>query len=119
MLPLSYRKRYQAFLETLKQLQEHLQAENVDLVRLKLVFSRLYEQFQGEIMSLTGEPLTGETLSRWQSSQTEIHRMMRLLQNDMMFLQTSRSSHTSQHRLATVRDRVGKLIDFADAFTKE
>lgn len=118
MLPLSYRERYQGFLETLQQLQKQLET-NADPATLKATFSQLQAQFQGEIMSLTGEELTGETLSRWQSSQTEVHRMMRLLQNDMMFLQASRSSNTSQQRLATVRDRVGKLIDFADAFTKE
>ncbi|AFZ43793.1 hypothetical protein PCC7418_1610 [Halothece sp. PCC 7418] len=118
MLPLSYRERYQVFLETLKQLQEHLHTD-FNPKQLKAIFSQLQAQFQEEIMSLTGEELTGETRSRWQSSQTEVHRMMRLLQNDMMFLQTSRSSQTSQQRLTTVRDRVGKLIDFADAFTKE
>lgn len=118
MLPPAYRERYQAFLETLQQLQESL-TEDVDPQQLKPIFSQLQAQFQGEIMSLTGEALSGETLSSWQSSQTEVHRMMRLLQNDMMFLQTSRRLQTSQQRLTTVRDRVGKLIDFADALTKE
>jgi len=118
MLPLSYRNAYQRFLKTLYQLQRQLQ-EEANPVTLKSVFSELQQQFQEEIMSLTGEELTGETLSRWQSSQTEVHRMMRLLQNDMMFLQTSQSSQTSQQRLARVRDRVGKLIHFATAFTEE
>ncbi|MDR9404271.1 MAG: heterocyst frequency control protein PatD [Halothece sp. Uz-M2-17] len=118
MLPLSYRERYQHFLDTLKQLQEHLKAD-VNRKQLNVIFSQLQQEFEEEIMSLTGEELTGEILPRWQSSQTEVHRMMRLLQNDMMFLQTSRNSNTSQHRLTTVRDRVGKLIDFADALTKE
>lgn len=117
MLPLSYRERYQRFLETLKQLQETLDQDG-DQVTRKSLFSQLQQQFQGEIMSLNGEDLTGETFSRWQSSQTEVHRMMRLLENDMMFLQTSRNNDTSQKRLATVRDRVGKLIDFATAFTQ-
>lgn len=115
MLPLSYRERYQAFLETLNQLNSQL-TEEADPATLKSLFSQLQQQFQGEIMTLTGEDLTGDTFSRWQSSQTEIHRTMRLLQNDMMFLQTSRSAKTSQQRLATVRDRVGKLINFATVF---
>jgi cell fate (sporulation/competence/biofilm development) regulator YlbF (YheA/YmcA/DUF963 family) len=118
MLPQSYRDPYQRFLERLNQLQKHLE-EDANPVTLKSIFSELQQQFQEEIMSLTGEELTGETLSRWQSSQTEVHRMMRLLQNDMMFLQTSQSSQTSQQRLARVRDRVGKLIHFANAFTEE
>jgi len=114
MLPLSYRKRYQAFLETLNQLNSEL-TEEANPANLKPIFSQLQQQFQGEIMTLTGEDLTGENFSRWQSFQTEIHRTMRLLQNNMMFLQTSRSTKTSQQRLATVRDRVGKLINFATA----
>jgi len=118
MLPLSYRERYQAFLEMLQQLHKQLDIK-ADPASSKATFDQLQEQFQGDILSLTGEELTGETRSRWQSSQTEVHRLMRLLQNDMMFLQASRSSNTSQQRLATVRDRVGKLIDFANAFTKE
>jgi len=118
MLPLSYRNAYQRFLEKLNQLQRQLQ-EEANPVTLKSVFSELQQQFQEEVMSLTGEELTGETLSRWQSSQTEVHRLMRLLQNEMMFLQTSQSSETSQQRLARVRDRVGKLIHFATAFTEE
>ncbi len=112
MLPLTYRERYQAFLERLNPLERTL-TEEVDLATLKPIFSQLQQQFQGEIMTLTGEDLPKETLSRWQSSQTEIHRTMRLLQNDMMFLEMSRSSNTSQKRLATVRDRVGQLINFA------
>ncbi|NBD17925.1 MAG: heterocyst frequency control protein PatD [Cyanobacteria bacterium] len=118
MLPLSYRNAYQRFLEKLNQLQRQLQ-EEANPVTLKSVFSELQQQFQEEIMSLTGEELTGETLSRWQSSQTEVHRLMRLLQNEMMFLQTSQRSETSQQRLARVRDRVAKLIHFATAFTEE
>ena len=117
MLPLSYRERYQRFWETLKQLQENLD-QNTDQETRQSLFSQLQNQFQGEIMSLNGEELTGETLSRWRSSQTEVHRLMRLLQNDMMFLKMSRNNDTFQQRLATVRDRVGKLIDFATAFTQ-
>jgi len=119
MLPLAYREYYQAFLETLKQLQQHLNEPETDYTSLSSIFSQLQEEFQTDIMSLTGESLSGETLSRWQSSQTEIHRTMRLLQTDMMFLQTSRSTDTSQQRLATVRDRVGKLIAFATALTQD
>lgn len=118
MLPRSYREHYETFLENLKELQQNLTQE-ADPAVLKPLFSQLQQQFQEEIMSLTGESLTGETFSRWQSSQTEIHRTMRLLQTDMMFLQTSRSRNTSQQRLATVRDRVGKLIEFAAAFTEQ
>ncbi|PSO50748.1 MAG: hypothetical protein BRC33_02385 [Cyanobacteria bacterium SW_9_44_58] len=118
MLPLAYREYYQAFLETLKQFQQSLNETDTDFTVLSSIFSQLQEQFQQNIMSLTGEALSGETLSRWQSSQTEIHRTMRLLQTDMMFLKTSRSTDTSQHRLATVRDRVGKLIEFAATLTQ-
>lgn len=106
------------FLTTLKQLQDHLH-EEADFSAFTPLFSQLQEQFQKEILSLTGEDLTGETRSVWQSSQTEIHRTMRLLQNDLMFLQTSRSRNTSQQRLQTVRDRVEKLIHFATALIQE
>lgn len=118
MLPPSYRERYQGFLATLQHLQEHLQ-EETNPTTLTSIFSQLQQQFQEEILSLTGESLPSEVQSRWQSSQTEIHRTMRLLKNEMMFLQTAKSSQTVQQRLATVRDRVGKLIDFADALSQE
>ncbi|MFW6359988.1 MAG: heterocyst frequency control protein PatD [Chroococcales cyanobacterium] len=118
MLPLSYRQRYQTFLNPLKQLQETLNTDG-DSAELKAVFSQLQQQFQQEIMALTGEELTGELLSQWQSSQTEIHRTMRLLQTDLMFLQTSQNPETSQYRLATVRDRVERLIQFTTSLTKE
>lgn len=118
MLPISYRQRYQTFLDTLQQLQETLNTDS-DYAKLKAGFSQLQQQFQQEIMALTGEDLTGELFSQWQSSQTEIHRTMRLLQTDMMFLQTSRNPETSQQRLAKVRDRVEKLINFTASFTKE
>ena len=118
MLPLSYRQRYQTFSDTLQQLQKTLDTD-ADYAELKAVLSQLQQQFQQEIMALTGEELTGELFSQWQSSQTEIHRTMRLLQTDMMFLQTSRNPETSQQRLATVRDRAEKLINFTASFTKE
>lgn len=118
MLPLSYQQTYQTFFNLLKQLEEMLNAE-ADYEELKAGFSQLQQQFQQEIMALTGEDLTGEIFSQWQSSQTEIHRTMRLLQTDMMFLQTSRNPETSQQRLATVRDRVEKLIQFTTSFTEK
>ena len=118
MLPLSYQQTYQTFFNLLKQLEEMLNAE-ADYEELKAGFSKLQQQFQQEIMALTGEDLTGEIFSQWQSSQTEIHRTMRLLQTDMMFLQTSRNPETSQQRLATVRDRVEKLIQFTTSFTEK
>lgn len=118
MLPPSYRQRYQTFLETLKQLQETLNADG-DSTELKAVFSQLQQQFQQEIMGLTGEDLPGELLSPWQSSQTEIHRIMRLLQTDMMFLQTSRNSETSQQRVATLRDHVETVIQLTASLMEE
>jgi len=116
MLPPSYQQRYQSFLETLQQLQEQLN-QDLDASQLQLMGSQLQQQFQQDIMSLTGEELSGEQLSRWQSCQTEIHRLMRLLQTDFMFWQTSKNPNTSQKRLATIRDRVETLIQFATTLT--
>lgn len=117
MLPLSYRERYQTFLEILHQIQDQLHQQEVVPTQLQSLYSQLQQYFQQQLMPLTGDELSGELFSQWQSSQTEMHRHLRLLQTDLMFWQTSKSGDTSQQRLATVRDRVQTLIEFTTAFT--
>ena len=41
-------------------------------------------------MGVSGEDLEPQALSRWQSVQTEIHREMKLLSTELLFLQLGR-----------------------------
>lgn len=114
MLPLPHRQAYQALLSKLLALQT-VSTANSDTADIEQVFQSMQQIFQAQVLNLGSDELDLEISSRWQSLQTEMQRSMRLLSTDMVFLRSSRQAATSEQRLATVRDRTQKLIDYCQA----
>ena len=112
MLPLQHCQRYEDFQQALEQLQEAVAVLEGEKVTLRQRFQAVQELFQRQIATLSADEIAPDVAPRWQSVQTEIYKQMRLLQTDIMLLQASRSSATSQSRVSHVRDRLNTLMQY-------
>lgn len=115
MLDQQSRQRYQEFRQALYELLSVVSAENPDGSLLKEHFQSCQQIFQRGVASLTDNDIDPSEVPRWQSFQTEFHRLLRLLEMDVMFLQASRQSATKASRAISMRDRVESLIGLCDA----
>lgn len=112
MLPKYHRKFYQKFLASLTTLKDQIMVEEIDLSRLSQDFQVVQEIFQNQILELTTGGLENSVVSSWQLIQTEIHRTLRLLGTDFLFLQSSRERKTEEQRLEAMLNRIEKLIAY-------
>lgn len=115
MLPLLHFQHYQAFQQALEQLLKIITVVDGQETELRDRYQNVQQLFQSHMATLRAEDLVPEDAPRWQSLQTEIYKQMRLLETDMMLLQASRSSATSQRRVLSVRDRLNTLIQYCEA----
>lgn len=115
MLPLLHFQQYQAFQQALEQLLQTMTVADGQEAELRDGYQNVQLLFQRQISALSAEDFAPEHAPRWQSLQTEIYKQMRLLETDMMLLQASRSSTTSQRRVLSVRDRLNTLIQYCEA----
>jgi len=115
MLPQTHRERYRALGQQLEQLQQIAEAPDADAAELARQCQQLEQQFQTDIMALTDRELDPQMGAQWQSLQTEMHRMMRLLRTDVTFLQAARQSALRQKRQASIRDRLARLSSYVEA----
>lgn len=115
MLPPSHRDRYQEFLTALLQLQKAAAQPNQESVSLNTALQQVQQIFTNSVLALSLEDLDLPVRSRMQSYLTEIHRLMRMLQMDMMFLQASQHRETQQQRRSVFDDRVKNLISWCES----
>jgi hypothetical protein len=115
MLPLLHFQHYQAFQQALAQLGKTLSVSDWEESMLLEGYQNVQQLFQSQIATLSADDVAPEYAPRWQSLQTEIYKQMRLLETDMMLLQASRSSATSERRVLSVRDRLNTLIQYGEA----
>ncbi len=115
MLPLLHFQQYQAFQQALEQQLKTITVPDWQEVALRDSYQNVQQLFHSQIARLSAEDFAPEHAPRWQSLQTEIYKQMRLLETDMMLLQASRSSTTSQRRVLSVRDRLNTLIQYCQA----
>jgi len=116
MLSPLHRHQYQELLTALTQLQQTVNPVNIPATRSpSQAFEQVQAIFQDQIAPLTSDDLDSTNPSRIQPFLTEIHRQMRLLQMDVMFLQASRNSETAQQRQIVISDRLKSLIGYCEA----
>jgi hypothetical protein len=112
MLPPIHQKSYQNLLALLSGVQEQLQMPHPPLASVSEQIQQVQQVFAEQIATLSGEEFDPAIAMRWQSLQTEIHRALRLLATDLLFLRSSQKAATAEQRLANVRDRVEKIIGY-------
>ncbi|MCP2729316.1 heterocyst frequency control protein PatD [Limnofasciculus baicalensis] len=119
MLPLLQRLCYEQFQQAIEQLLSCTTASELDFAAIRNGFDQLKQLFQSQILSLSQDGLAPESVSRWQSIQTEVHKQMRLLATDMIMLQAARNPATSAIRLAGICDRLNCLRQFCQVLLSE
>lgn len=118
MLPSLHCQHYQEFQRALEQLLQCVADQQKEGTVLRERFQDVKQVFQRQIATLNIDDIAPESVSRWQSLQTEIHKQMRLLETDVMLLLSSRSLATSQRRTAGVCDRLNILIQYCTALLR-
>ncbi len=112
MLPKFSQQSYLNFQVVLTKLQEEIIDNDFNLAKIREIFQELEAIFQKEILGASVEGLDPSLASVWQSTQTEIHRTLRLLGTDLLFLQSSRQQRTTEQRLKIIRHRLDQLIGY-------
>jgi hypothetical protein len=85
-----------------------------DINELQSSFLELNSDFQGQIMPLSLQDVNPQ----WQSYLTEMHKQMRLLQTELMFLRSLSQPDKVLERLAKVRQCLAKLQDYCSYLVK-
>ncbi|MDY7016158.1 MAG: heterocyst frequency control protein PatD [Cyanobacteriota bacterium] len=108
MLPPLHFQRYTDFLSALEELKASVDVgENA-----QQNFQQVQQAYQEQILTLTAEGIDAAIAPRWQSVHTEMHRTMRLLQADILFLGASRQSAIATSRQAACLARIEQLIGY-------
>ena|SRR4028118_2114363 len=115
MLPPSHRDRYQEFLQALLQLQKAAAHPHQEGASVNAALQKVQQIFTSQILNLSLDQLDLPAASRMQSYLTEIHRLMRMLQMDMMFLQASQHRETQEQRRSAFEHRVKSLIGWCES----
>jgi hypothetical protein len=114
MLPQSHRQQYQEFQQILQQLEKFVDQPICDRAALKSKIPEAQQFFQKQIKSLDIEALESEMAYRSRSLQVEMDKQLRLLNMEVMFLQTARQLTTSQHRLGQIKERLRTLGEYCE-----
>ena len=118
MLPRQHRNAYQNLLAALITLREQAASSHPDPVVLGENCQRVQRIFDQEILTLTSDELAPPIVPRFHSLQTEIHRFLRLLATDLLFLQSSRQVTTCQRRLEELGKRLEAGIAYCQAMVE-
>ncbi|MCT7948940.1 heterocyst frequency control protein PatD [Ancylothrix sp. C2] len=113
MLKDVYSQRYQEFTALLSAMSQSVETE--DGLLIKQALKAVQEFFGAEILGLPVDQLSETIEGKVRSYQTEIHKQLRLLATDVMFLAVSRSKTTVAGRLATMRERLTLVERFCEA----
>jgi hypothetical protein len=115
MLPDHHDECYRNLMQALKNLAERVNAPHPDPVTVRASTLEMQQFFQAQILSLGMNQLDPSMVSLVQSLQTELHKQLRLLGNDVMFLFSARQPETLARRLSEVRDRIDHCLGYCEA----
>lgn len=96
----------------LQQLQVALTTSEPSLPTLGQQGQVLLQFWQQHLATLTGEDLPATVYRPWRSLHTELHRELRLLNVDLLFLGNSRATSTKTAKIQQIGDRLNKLTQY-------
>jgi hypothetical protein len=105
---------YQEFQQKLQRLKDLATQPQLDQVALRQFFVETQRFFQVQMIGLDGSELTIAAQSQVHAYQTEINKQLRLLGQDVMFLQAARQSNTVQQRQSQILDRIETLLRYCN-----
>lgn len=111
----AYQQSYQRLEQLVRQLQVKAAHNAVTSTELKVDLLEI-QQVQQQIVSLQlNFPDQQEAVAQIQPIQTEITKQLRLLETDILFLQTARQSATVQQRKQQICNRLTLLLRYCAA----
>lgn len=117
MLPEPFTQSFHAFFAALDQIESVL--ESGDSKQLQLTLPNLQEVvphlMEGTNHEMSENFLEPDQVSRLRSIQTEINKEMRLLNADVIFLNTAKQPTTIQQRQQQIGDRLQSLRQYGEA----
>ncbi len=134
MLLKFYHQSYQELLDKLLELQKQILAKDIDMITIKSMYEEVQAIFQHQILSVRLDDLDcnahrgleeGRSLADLfeiaviRSAQTEIHKNLRLLRTELLFLTTSRQAQTTERRLQKVQEKIKDLIGYSQGIISQ
>ncbi len=119
MLPELHRQCYEEFRRKLSNLVEIMKQFELDFTSLGRASQKVQLFFRDQVSALALDELTGRAAQRSHAYRVEMHKQLRLLAVDIMFLQAAKQSATVQQRVVAVRDRLTTLVGYCDALLTE
>jgi NADPH-dependent glutamate synthase beta subunit-like oxidoreductase len=105
---------YQEFQQKLQQLKNLAVQPDQDGAVLRQFFVETQRFFQVQMIGVDGSDLTIAAQSQVHAYQTEINKQLRLLGQDVMFLQAARQSNTVQLRQSQILARIETLLRYCN-----
>lgn len=119
MLPNDRQQRYRELRVFLEELCTQMAGDRPDGASLRKSVQRTQEFFASQVLSLPFEGLEQPDKSRAQSYNTELHKQLRLLATDVLFLGSARQAATVQQRQVQLRERLTILLHYCDILLGE
>jgi hypothetical protein len=113
------RQLYQELQQALEQLQTTAAQDNLDRTVLAAEYKKVQQFFGNQIMRADSGELEPSEPPPEQSYLTEIHKQLRLLGTDIMFLQASRQPATATARQTAAHARLNTLIGYCGALLQK
>ncbi|NEO37561.1 MAG: heterocyst frequency control protein PatD [Moorea sp. SIOASIH] len=107
------------FQQALEQMYCQVDPDDLPRSAIQEQFQALKGLFISQIASISASDIPLDYVSRWQSLKTEIYKQMRLLENDLMLLQASRSPRTAKLRQKGICDRIQTLIQYCQGWLQQ
>ncbi len=118
-LPLAHQQHYEAFNQTLQQVQQMAVSSDVNTAILRSEVTALQRYFHDRLLSLSIDTFSATTQQWVQSYQVEMDKQLRLLGMDVLFLQAARQATTALQRQQQVCDRLVTLQRYCEALLGE
>ena len=119
MLPTSHVRNWQEFKQLVEQLQGVVALEELDRVLFRSKVDRVEQFFRSCMIDVNSDQLDPSVVSQLQAYQTEVHKQLRLLGMDAMFLQAAYQSITAQERQRQMEARLQTLISYCEAVLRD
>lgn len=120
MLSASYRDQLEQFLKALIPFKESLELAQPNLLKVQKQYDQLQQLYPPDLSWEDPDQAASSAIaSRQQAIHTEIHRALRLLQTELLFLQASRQKATIEQKLYLARLRVDQLLGFCQKLQQE
>ena len=114
-LPLAQQERYEAFKQTLQQVQQMAVSPDANSMMLRSEVIALQQYFHDQLLSLSTDTFSS-SMQQWvQSYQVEMDKQLRLLGMDVLFLQAAKQATKVLQRQQQVCDRLSTLQRYCEA----